>query len=251
MIRKEELIQIAKLNGLAPRLAELDYLQDIALLNLYREFGNKLVFKGGTCLYKMHQLNRFSEDLDFTAKKGFRPKEFFHRLPYFFDLLNIRARAKVEQFERSMNVYLDIFGPFYDGRKESATSLVLNISLRERVLLPIQAQLYAPIYREVRSFDIFPMDEKEILAEKVRAVYERGKARDVYDIWYLLKAKGLSLNIELINKKLSHSGTRFDKNLFLEKIKEKKAGWEKDLAYLIAGQLPQFERVKKEIEEKI
>ena len=88
MIKKEELLRIAALKGLPPRFAELDYLQDIALLGIYREFGSKLVFKGGTCLYKLYKLNRFSEDLDFTAEKKFKPKEFFARLPHLFLLFN-------------------------------------------------------------------------------------------------------------------------------------------------------------------
>lgn len=251
MIRREELLQIAKLKGLAPRLAELDYLQDIALLSICREFGNKLVFKGGTCLYKLYQLNRFSEDLDFTARRGFRPKDFFNRLPYFFDLLDIKAKARVEQFERGTNVYLEILGPLYDGRKESMATLILNISLRERVLLPIQIQPYTPTYKDIRPFDLFAMDEKEILAEKVRATYERAKARDVYDIWYLLRRKNIPFDIKLANKKLSHGKVKFDRSKFLTKIEDKRSSWERDLAFLIAGQLQSFEQVKSEIEERI
>lgn len=45
MITKEELIPIAKFKGLNQlRFAELDYLQEIALINIYREFGNRLVY---------------------------------------------------------------------------------------------------------------------------------------------------------------------------------------------------------------
>jgi hypothetical protein len=251
VIRKEELLQIAKLKGLAPRLAELDYLQDIVLLNIYREFGNKLIFKGGTCLYKLYQLNRFSEDIDFTAKRDFRPKEFFDRLPYFFGLLDINAKVKVEQFEKIINVYLKIFGPLYDGRKERVATLILNISLRERILLPIHLHSYIPVYKDIRPFDLFAMDEQEILAEKVRAIYERAKARDVYDVWYLLIRKNIPFDIKLVNKKLSHVKVKFDKSKFLTKIEEKHSSWERDLAFLVAGQLSPFEQVKREIEERI
>ena len=136
MIKREELLRIAAVRGLPPRFAELDYLQDIALLGIYREFGNKLVFKGGTCLYKLYMLNRFSEDLDFTAGKGFKPKDFFSRLPSIFSLFNINCSVTVEPFQHSINVYLGINGPLYDGRKESRSRLILNISLREKVFFP-------------------------------------------------------------------------------------------------------------------
>lgn len=245
MISREDLISIAKLKQLAPRLAELDYLQDIALLNLSREYGSKLIFKGGTCLYKAYQLNRFSEDLDFTAKPGFKASAALRRLPYVLSLLNINSTIKIEQFGNAINVYLKILGPLYDGSKGSMTTLILNISSRERVLLPVQRFPYTPLYRELRPFDLFIMDEREIIAEKVRAIYERNKARDVYDLWYLVQRKRITSDQKLIVKKLSVTGVRFIKAAFADKIQEKEEGWKKDLGGLIAGPLPDFKEVQK------
>ena len=179
MIKKEELLRVATLKGLPPRFAELDYLQDIALLGIYREFGNELVFKGGTCLYKLYQLNRFSEDLDFTAQKGFKPKDFFTRLPTIFALYNIKCSVTIERFQNTTNIYININGPLYDGRKESRSRLLLNISSREKVIVPPLCRPYASNYQEIRPFDIYSMNEKEILAEKIRTGYKREKAREM------------------------------------------------------------------------
>lgn len=248
MIRKEELLEIAKFKGIAPKLAELDYLQDIALLIAAGEFGERLVFKGGTCLYKAYKLNRFSEDLDFSARKGFKPREFFQRLPYFFNLLDLKSRVRVEQFQKCINVRLEVNGPLYDGGRETAAVLMFNVSLRERVVLPAIAFPYSSLYQEVRPFDLFVMDEKEILAEKVRAIYERNKARDVYDIWYLLKRRNVLVAEGIVNKKLAYSGVKFEMAGFFAKIDEKKIGWERDLAGLVGGKLPPFAQARKEIE---
>jgi predicted nucleotidyltransferase component of viral defense system len=251
MIRTADLLPIAKLKGLSPRLAELDYLQDVALINIYREFGNRLVFKGGTCLYKVYKMNRFSEDLDFSGRKGFKPREFFRRLPYFFNLLDIKSTVRVEQFAKGINVYLEVLGPLYDGRKETRASLIFNISLRERVMLPVQGFPYASLYPEVRSFDLFVMDEKEILAEKVRTIYGRNKARDVYDFWYLLEGRGVVFDAGLANKKLSYDSLKFGREKFLAKIDEKRVSWERDLAGLVGGELPPFVRVRNEVEQSL
>lgn len=248
MLNKEEINSIAKIKGLPPRFTELDYMQDIALLNIYKEFGNKLVFKGGTCLYKIYQLNRFSEDLDFTAGKGFRPKEFFERLPYFYKLLNINCNVKIKKFESALNVYVEINGSFYDGKKESQTLLILNISLRERVIDPAKRVVFIPQYKELRSFDVFAMSEKEIFAEKVRSIYERNKSRDVFDLYYLLK-KQTEIDFELINKKLSRLKIKFEGKTFFEKIEEKKQSWNNELGALIFGELPNFSEVKNEIKK--
>lgn len=249
MIKREELLRIASLKGLSLRFAELDYLQDISLLGIYREFGNKLLFKGGTCLHKLYQLNRFSEDLDFTAEKGFKPKDFFARLPSLFSLFNINGSVKVEPFQHSINVYLDVNGPLYNGRKESRSRLLLNISLREKVFLPPLRIPYTPIYQEVRPFDLYAMEEKEILAEKIRAIYQRVKARDLYDLWYLLTVKKVQLDFTLVQKKLSHIGLKFSRDAFLQKVHEKKNSWETDLSALISGQLLTFSQAEEEIEK--
>ncbi len=247
MIKKEELLRVASLKGLPPRFAELDYLQDIALLGIYREFGNKLVFKGGTCLYKVYQLNRFSEDLDFSAEKGFKPKDFFARLPFIFSLFNINCRVKVEPFQHSLNVYLEINGPLYDGRKESRCRLILNISLRERLFFPPRRNPYLSLYQEVRPFDLYTSDEREILGEKVRAVYQRDKARDVYDLWYLLTIKKVPVDLTLVKKKLQYLNLKFSQEQFFKKIREKKNSWQIDLSTLVSGQLLPFSQVEEEI----
>lgn len=249
MIKREELLRIASLKGLPPHFTELDYLQDIALLGIYREFGNKLLFKGGTCLYTLYQLNRFSEDLDFTAGKKFKPKDFFARLPSIFLLFNINCSVKVELFQHSINVYLELNGPLYAGRKDSRSRLILNISLREKAFLPPLRIPYTSIYQEVRPFDLYAMAEKEILAEKIRAIYQRVKARDLYDAWYLLTVKKIPLDFALVQKKLSYIGLKFSRDTFLKKVREKQNSWETDLSTLISGQLLAFSQAEKEIEK--
>lgn len=247
MIEKEDLIARAALKGFAPRLAQLDYLQDLALLILSREFGNKLIFKGGTCLYKAYKLNRFSEDLDFTARHSFKERNFFARLPSLFSLFGLKSTVKIESFQNTMNVYLKVAGPLYDGSKESLVTLILNVSCRERILLPIQRIPYTSFYSEIRPFDLPVMDEREILAEKIRAIYQRNKARDVYDIWYLLCRRTLPWDSRLAARKLMGSGIQFSRNSFLNKIEEKKESWEMDLKGLVAGGLVSFMEAKKAI----
>lgn len=54
-------------SGFTPRLIEKDYFCTVLLAYLSGSAGDELVFKGGTCLAKVHgALYRLSEDLDFT-----------------------------------------------------------------------------------------------------------------------------------------------------------------------------------------
>lgn len=251
MIHKEELLGIAKFKNLPINLAESDYLQDIALMTISNQFGNRLIFKGGTCLYKVYKLDRFSEDLDFTATRKFKKEGFFERIRYAFTLLNINSRLRVEDFDTGVNAYLDLFGPLYDGTKETAKTLLFNISLRERVLLPAVRYPYLSQYNEVRPFELFVMDEKEIMAEKIRAIYTRNKARDVYDLWYLLVRKSRVLDISLVNKKLGYAKLKFDKKLFMKKVEKKRDSWDRDLSALVSGKLPGFDHVMEDMATKL
>jgi predicted nucleotidyltransferase component of viral defense system len=53
--------------GFVPRLIEKDYFCTVLLDYLSTTAGADLVFKGGTCLTKVHsELYRLSEDLDYT-----------------------------------------------------------------------------------------------------------------------------------------------------------------------------------------
>lgn len=57
----------ASKTGFNPRLIEKDYFCTVLLAYLSERGGGRLVFKGGTCLAKVHTgFYRLSEDLDFT-----------------------------------------------------------------------------------------------------------------------------------------------------------------------------------------
>ncbi len=248
MIKKDELTRIAEAKRLSLENAEKDYLLELLLFAIYSEFGDMLILKGGTCLYKMYSLNRFSQDLDFTLnKRRFDLERFLSKIMKSLNLLGIEGKVKdIERYKNEINVRLNFKGPLYDGRKESLSLIILNISLREKVLKEIRKELLTPMYREIPSFEIFVMNEQEILTEKVRAILTRNRARDVYDLWFLLK-KGVNLDFNTINKKLKTYGTSFSSSYFDKKIEEKERFWETDLRGLLIGKLPSFSLIRKEI----
>ena len=73
MIAKEILLEIGRKKGLINKeYIEKNYFQDLFLFYLYKKT-NKFIFKGGTALYKIYNLPRFSEDLDFSLVEHFSP----------------------------------------------------------------------------------------------------------------------------------------------------------------------------------
>ena len=249
MITRLELEKVAKLKGLSIENCERDYFQDLLLFNLYRVIGKEFVFKGGTCLYKIHKLNRFSEDLDFTITKKINIDRIMQLVLYSIQSLNIGVSIKeMNKFQNQINIRLAFRGLLYKGTKESMLIMLLNLSSREKPVLGPKRELIASAYTDIPSFEIFAMDENEILIEKIKTVIERNKPRDAYDLWFLLKYKNLRIDQALLAKKI---GKDFNIQEFMKKVEQKRPDWEKELKRFIIGTLPPFEQVKKEIEERL
>jgi hypothetical protein len=243
MLSYDELSDIARLKRLSLVNAEKDYLQDLVLFSLYSQVGPSFVFKGGTCLFKVYNLNRFSEDLDFTLTEKVDVKKITGKIVTDSALLGIKGKIKeIREYRNEINIRLLFRGPLYNGSKSSQCFIPLNISMKEKVLLAPKQELLQPVYRELRSFYVFAMQEKEIVAEKVRAVLTREKPRDVYDLWFLL-GKGVAFDLGIVNKKLNLYRITFDLDRFASAIKRKKGLWQTDLKNLVFGELPDFDEV--------
>ncbi len=251
MIRKEELADIAKARRLTLKNCEKDYLLELLLFAIFSETSDSFVFKGGTALYKFYNLNRFSEDLDFTinARRMDIGKITDMALRRLSDL-GIEGKSQMETYGNEVNARILFKGPLYDGSKESMAYIAINCSLREKPLI-VKTEFFVPAYREIPSFDVFVMGPEEILAEKVRAILTRNKARDVYDLWFLLR-RGTAVDLKIIDKKLKVYGISFSKSnkAFSDKLEERERFYELDLSGLIIGELPEYKRIKAEILEK-
>lgn len=247
MLGYEELNEVARLKRLSPANAERDYLQELILFTLYGEVGPELVFKGGTCLYKLHKLSRFSEDLDFTADRKADVEEAVRAAVDRLKFLGVSGEVKnVKRSGRETNIRLLFRGPLYRGSRESLCFIPLNVSTRERAILGPERSAIRPMYRDIPSFDVFSMRVEEIMAEKVRAVLTRRKPRDVHDLWFL-RRNGVRVDPKLVNRKLSAHKIKFDEKKFLERVERMSGLWRIDLKNLVLGGLPDFGEVKREV----
>lgn len=252
MLEKQEVIRISKIKGLSIKNTEKDYLLDVLLYVLYNEVGRKLIFKGGTALYKLHSLNRFSEDLDFTlGSSKIELERLFKKVIKRLKDLGINGRIKeINEYRNQKNIKLELRGPLFDGNIRNVNLITINISLKERpVDIPERRTIFSQ-YPDIPAFDAFVMPLDELFAEKIRTIITRDKARDVYDVWFLLN-KNANFDLKLINKKLKLYKETFDKKEFRRKIEEKRKDWNRDLSGIIIGDLPDFLSVKKEIERKM
>ena len=152
--RRIPLIKILK-----GRLLKIAELQDAVILELSRRFN--FVLHGGLAVWRVYGGKRFSLDIDI-----------YHDNPR--ELVNI---------------------PFKSTRVKLTASGVLYLRIKDDVEIELEA---SPMFeeREVVEADYWLVDgssivvrtlkQEELVREKVRAFLERGKARDLYDIYYLL-----------------------------------------------------------------
>jgi len=251
MISIEELKRIGKLKGITNiGYCEKDYLQELVLFSLSKNTKKELVFKGGTCLSKFYKLDRFSEDLDFTMQEEINLGLLLDKIKS--DLLLFGIEMKIKERKEIFDailISLQFKGVLYNGNENSLANLRIDINKKSSIdILPI-AERYNSLYSEIPSLSVQIMTEQEILAEKVRAIISRDKARDVYDLWFLIK-RGVNLDRKLIEKKLSHYKKEWNKKEFIEALNSKKNIWNIELSQLISA--PQsFEEVRREIIAKL
>jgi hypothetical protein len=251
MISIEDLKKIARLKGLKNiGYAEKDYIIDIVLLSISRNTKDELVFKGGTCLNKFYKLDRFSEDLDFTLKDGLNTDILIKKI--ITDLISFGMESEIKNRKKildSLMITIRTKGPLYRGTSQSLSNIRIDINLRSSVDTDPMVLKYTSLYPDMPPFSLFIMQEKEILAEKIRAIMTRSKARDVYDLWFLLK-RGVVFDKDLANKKLKFYNKNFDKKLLISNIKAIGGVWETELKPLVTF-IPDFKTVYKQIEEQL
>jgi predicted nucleotidyltransferase component of viral defense system len=211
-------------------------------------YDEQLVFKGGTYLWFFYGLPRFSEDLDFTTISKVNGN-ISEKVSKGLSLLGVANEARVESNDKnSFSFKIMAHGPLYSSQN-SRCVVYVEISKRENVLNEtLPAKLDLQEYQlPVRI--LMGMNLDEVAAEKVRAIMSRNKARDAYDLYYLIKEKKVKFDKEIVDKKLEYIGKRFLLADFRAALGEKGRTFEKELTNLVFRLPPRFEEVKSAIEK--
>jgi len=191
------------------------------------------VFKGDTALQKTYGLSRFSEDLDFTLKSDIDIESVLKTVMINLRIFGCEASKNKKKEETSGATYLiKIKGPLFDGTEQSHTYIRLEISKREKVELPVNINTITPIYEDLPPYTIPVMALSEIMAEKIRAIFTRNNARDIYDLWFLIQKKN-KVPVTLINKKLKYYKKNFDQKEFEKAVEKKEKIWEQEMRQIV------------------
>jgi len=246
MIGLEELNEIKERKRLNSYYAEKEYLQYI-LLHALSRYPSNLVFRGGTCLRICFGLERASEDLDFNANLSIRKiKEIVEKCLRDFWLFGISYTLTSEkEFKGNLRMEMRFQGPLYNGNLRSTNTIKIDFNkgkVRNKIV-----QVIPKLFSDVPLFSMVVMDEKEILAEKIRALASRKEPRDLYDLWAILST-GIQVDKKLVEDKFKEERIAFSRLSRLRfPSKEEYENGLKNLVYI----LPEHQQVIGEVSGKL
>ncbi len=199
MIPATEIHAVAADLALDSQIVEKDYVLGWLLAGIYHhpELADTWTFKGGTCLKKCYfETYRFSEDLDFTLAEaghldaGFLTRVFADVASWVYDETGITVPADRIRFEVFHNPRggLSCEGRvYYNGplqRARSIPRIKLDLTADEVLILPAVQRAVGHPYSDLPTEGITARcyAYEELFAEKVRALGERTRPRDLYDV---------------------------------------------------------------------
>ncbi len=259
MISSNKITEISKSESVGWAVVEKDYFLTLVLESVASTpaLHDNLVFKGGTALRKVYFSDyRYSEDLDFTLKREFESGEIRSLFGSALDYLarEHNADMRIRDFN-SKKYFTDIKVQFV-GLKGNKNTIAIDMSPSELI---VDAQVELPVLNNYyqKSFDIGVYTLEEIVAEKLRSLMQRTRARDYYDVWYLLTQGKRKLDKKKIGrifaKKVEYKKIDFtgkEQLLDQEKLTQAEAYYQAQIGSQIKH-LPPFGKIAEELKDAI
>ncbi len=261
MINKHEIMEHAKKYNLSANTIEKDYVLNwmLAGISASKVLYDKWIFKGGTCLKKCYfEEYRFSEDLDFTIiehsqiNKEFLIAQFSNIAEWIYEESGIEFPSDSLDFEEYKNPRgeISIQGKVaYKGpmqRRGNNPTIKLDLRCDEIVVeRPVEKLIHHPYSDLNANVTIQSYGIEEIFAEKIRALIERMRPRDLYDVIHLHNDKRWQPDSELVlsilHKKCEFKNVDVPTMAILDSMPSKQdliADWHDMLEHQIAGLEP-------------
>ena len=213
--------------------------QEITLAGLYRgNFFKKAAFYGGTALRIFYNLDRFSEDLDFSLLV---PEQDFTLNPYFkyikdeFESLGISVNIESKTKKNISNIesaFLKSNTDIHILSLEYSHNLNRNIKIKFEIDTnpPLDFDTEEKLLLQPFSFFVKCFTPQDLFAGKIHAILFRNwknrvKGRDWFDLEWYIKS-GVKLNLEHLTARARQSNSignkeYFTRELLLEMLKSK------------------------------
>lgn len=203
-----------------------EVLQEVVLAGLSKtDFFSHAAFYGGTALRIFYEMNRFSEDLDFSllvADDNFDMSKYFKPISDVVSSLGLNF--KMSKRDKTINSNID--SAFIKGdTKQTFITIYPNsvdairINHNEKIIIKFEVDVNPPLYANTEiKFRLLPFpyqvrvyDQSSLFAGKIHDVIARGwknrvKGRDLYDYIYYLSLDA-KVNLKHLEARLKQTNT--------------------------------------------
>lgn len=208
----------------ANSFVEQDLVISRALVEMYAlpEIGQRLAFRGGTALYKLHlqPAARYSEDIDLVQ---IRPEAIGDTLDLVRSVLDPWLGEPQRKLKEGRVNLIYRFAS--EDHPPMRMRLKIEINSREHFteqgLVSIPFVVDNPWFRGRAEIPTFAIDE--LLGTKLRALYQRKKGRDLFDLWCAIEQGLVDADalIRCFERYMSEGGHTVTRALFEANLREK------------------------------
>lgn len=213
MISQEQIKKLAIKYQSTQLNIEREYFQHLFLSYFYQQPQvKKIYFKGGTALRIIYSSPRFSEDLDFSAKKiSIQDIEqaLVHSLN---EIEKENMSVAIKEAKTTTGGYLAHI--MFEARGIRPVLIEVEISLRQT---DIGGEVIVINNDFTPPYTIFSLSLQKLVDEKIQALLYRKKPRDFYDLYFILRSNLLPADKKGILSKalktLKQTNINFEKEL--------------------------------------
>lgn len=200
---------------------EQDLIIQRALIALFKDefIKERLAFRGGTALHKLFLFPaaRYSEDIDLVQVKA---EPFGAIIDRIREQLSFLGKPRIKQKEHNNTIVYSIL-----SEDDVPIKLKIEVNTREHFSVYGLQNVLVKIDSEWDSAEAlvptYSLDE--LLATKLRALYQRKKGRDLFDLWYALNNADVNITkvIEAWKYYMNEEGKEVTQKEFIENMEKK------------------------------
>jgi len=200
---------------------EQDLIIQQALIALFSDefIRERLAFRGGTALHKLFlaPAARYSEDIDLVQVQ---PEPFGAIINKIREQLVFLGTPRIKQKQHNNTIIYSI-----QSEDDVPIKLKIEVNTREHFsvygLQDISVKLDSEWDNGEAFVPTYALDE--LLATKLRALYQRKKGRDLFDLWYALNNADVNVKrvIEAFKHYINEEGNEVTQKEFIENMEKK------------------------------
>lgn len=183
MISEDTIRIIAKKGQTSELNVRREYFQHLFLSYFYRQAkSDKAYFKGGTALRLLYRSPRYSEDLDFDTPEGDAEKIEIMIIDTLGEIEQEGIAADINEAKPTSGGYLANL-VFTENEKVVMVRLEMFFRHSER-----RGEVTQVASDFLPTYTVTQVAQEDLMAGKLTALLTRGKPRDFYDLYFLLRA---------------------------------------------------------------